>query len=75
MAELTRRLQLLLEPEQMEYLQAIARQRNKSVAELIREAVEKEYSPRSNLRAMRALEGLKRNSWLAAEEIDDSGRL
>lgn len=75
MAELTRRLQLLLEPEQMEYLQAIAKQRNKSVAELIRDAVEKEYSPRSNLRAVQVLEGLRRSSWLAAEEIDGSGRL
>lgn len=73
MAELTRRLQLLLEPEQMEYLQAIAKQRNKSVAELIRDAVDKAYSPRSNLKAIQVLEALRDTSWISADALDDNG--
>ncbi len=72
MAELTRRLQLLLDPEQMEQLQALAKQRRKSVAELIREAVDRTYSPRSNLQALRVLDELRRGRhWLPAEAIHD----
>ena len=40
---LTRRVGVLLEPEQYSVLQDLARQRRKSVASLIREAVEREY--------------------------------
>ena len=69
MAELTRRLQLLLDPDQMEHLQAIAKQRRKSVAELIREAVDRAYRPRSNLQALRVLDELRDRHWISADAI------
>lgn len=69
MAELTRRLQLLLDPEQMQHLQTIAKQRRKSVAELIREAVDRAYSPRTNIQAIRALESLRDRHWISADAI------
>ncbi|MBL8020275.1 MAG: hypothetical protein JNM27_11465 [Leptospirales bacterium] len=59
MAELTRRLQILLDPEQMEYLQTLSRERRKSVAELIRESVDIVYRPRSDLGKKRALADLR----------------
>ena len=59
MAELTRRLQILLDPDQMESLQAIAQKRRKSVAELIREAVDIQYRPRTEVRRIQAMESLR----------------
>ncbi|HMU85625.1 MAG TPA: ribbon-helix-helix protein, CopG family [Leptospiraceae bacterium] len=59
MAELTRRLQILLDPDQMESLQAIAQKRRKSVAELIREAVDIQYRPRTEVRRIQAIESLR----------------
>ncbi len=64
MAELTRRLQILLDPDQMETLQRIAQERRKSVAELIREAVDTQYSPRTELRRVQALESLRAQTYL-----------
>lgn len=69
MAELTRRLQLLLDPEQMEHLQTIARQRHTSVAELIRSAVDRVYSPRTDLGPLRVLEELRHRHWISAEAV------
>lgn len=59
MAELTRRLQILLDPDQMESLQAIGQKRRKSVAELIREAVDIQYRPRTEVRRIQAIESLR----------------
>jgi hypothetical protein len=72
MAELTRRLQILLDPDQMTHLKEIARQRRKSVAELIRESVDLIYRPRSDLKRKRILSDLKTQSFfrLDASEIE-----
>ncbi|MCE9599294.1 MAG: ribbon-helix-helix protein, CopG family [Spirochaetia bacterium] len=70
MAELTRRLQILLDPEQMEYLQTLSKQRRKSVAELIRESVDIVYRPRSDLGKKRALADLRAETVLKIEPGD-----
>lgn len=67
MAELTRRLQLLLEPGQMENLQSIAQQTGRSVAELIRDAIDRAYSPRSDLAARQVLERMKTRAWIQTD--------
>lgn len=74
MAELTRRLQILLDPEQMEYLQSLAKARRKSVAELIRESVDIVYRPRSDLGRKRALAELRAAGGLDIQPGDISGQ-
>jgi len=64
MAELTRRLQILLDPDQMTHLQEVAKSRRKSVGELIRESVDLMYRPRSDLKKKRILSDLRGQSFL-----------
>ncbi|MDI6822149.1 MAG: ribbon-helix-helix protein, CopG family [Actinomycetota bacterium] len=56
MSELTKRLQILLSPEQYRKLELYAKKRKKSVASVIREAIEKLLHERTKLEKKKAVE-------------------
>ncbi len=62
MARLTKRVQVLLEPFQYQRLEEIARQRDRSVGALIREAIEQTYlqgAADDRIAAVRALAAMR----------------
>lgn len=58
MAEFTERVQVLVAPEQLAGLQAIARRQRRSVGALIREAVDRAYFSSDTERRLEAVERL-----------------
>ena len=56
MSELTKRLQILLSPEQYKKLELYAKKERKSVASVIREAVDKMLSQRTKSEKKKAVE-------------------
>jgi predicted DNA-binding protein len=64
MAELNRRLQLLLSDEQFDFLKNLSDQSGQSVSELIRRAVEETFRPASNVRALGGLRKLRATDYL-----------
>lgn len=70
MAELNRRLQLLLSDEQFEFLKQLSEQSGQSVSELIRRAVEETFRPASNVRALGTLRKMRETPYLP--EIDSN---
>ena len=83
MATPTKRVQVLLDPFQYQRLDEIARQRNRSVGALIREAIDRVYLQHDmdeRLEAVRALTamqlpvaGWEQMEWESVEEITRGG--
>lgn len=68
MAELNRRLHILVTEELYLFLQDLSRERRQPVGELIRYAVEKVYRPSSDLREIRALGKIRQRTFLLPVE-------
>lgn len=65
------RLQILLTEDQLTFLKKTADERGRSVAEIIREAVELVYHPRSGFQALSALRILGEKSILGPKTWSD----
>lgn len=63
MAELNRRLQLLLSEEQFSFYKQLSEQRGQPVSELIRLAMDEVYRPASNLRPLQALHKIRASDY------------
>lgn len=69
MADLNKRIHILLKNEQLEFLKRISARERKPVGELVREALELVYHPRSDIRSRLSLKRLRKmniireNSW------------
>ena len=61
MAQLERRLQLLLSDAQYAFVSEQAQKQRCSVAEAIRRAIEKQYAPHSNYQSLLVLQHLQEN--------------
>ena len=71
MADLTRRVHILLKEDQWEYLKNLSELRQKPVGELMREAVESAYRPRSDARARFALKNLGETAFLEDQNLSE----
>ncbi len=79
MAELTRRLQILLSQEQFDFLKDLSARRDTSVGDLIRYAVDRTYRPSSSLVKLQVLHELRQNRFVESDSLDtlleDLGRI
>jgi len=73
MADLTKRLQLLLSEEEYAFLKALAFEKKRSVAQLIRDAVVSTYRPSVSLSRKGVLRELELESFLPVPQRGENG--
>ncbi len=71
MADLTRRLQVLLTGEQFDFLKETSRSKKKPVGDLVRQAIERAYRPSSSTALIPVLEELKDIKFIKETSVDE----
>jgi hypothetical protein len=64
MAELTKRLQILLTEEEFQYLKNLSHEKRRSVGDLVRSAVARTYRPSTSVSQLWALKDIQENEYL-----------
>jgi len=68
MAELTKRLQILMTEEEFQFLKHLSGEKRRSVGDLVRQAVARTYRPSSSVSQLWALKDIEENTFLAESE-------
>ncbi|MDH5655475.1 MAG: hypothetical protein OEZ34_06175 [Spirochaetia bacterium] len=69
MAELTRRVQILMTDEEYDFLKSLSDEKRRSVGDLIRSAVAKQYRPSSSVAHLWALDEIKDTVYLNEDSL------
>ena len=67
MAELNRRMQLLLSEEQFDFYKALSEKRGQPVSELIRRAMDETFRPATNVSSLQALRKIRHTTYAASD--------